>query len=280
MQERDERLAAAPRSMSVLVVDADARRGETPRNVSTSVNDAIAPRLTSSAACRTSIASEPAGHGERVEHPDRVFLRQPERDETMRGVIAAALRRRAAGQLAHQRHERRVEDRDDAAPAPAPPARPGRCATGRRPCPLTSALDARKKPMNIEPQSPMKIDAGLMVVDQEPEQRAGEGGEHQRLRPLLIGDEVHRRGNAPRSPTTPAARPSMLSSMFTAFVMPTSQKSVISTLNGDDAVHGSTRPNETTRGGAEELADQLLIRLDVQEVVDQSDQEERDAGGR
>jgi len=28
------------------------------------------------------------------------------------------------------------------------------------PVPLTSAMEARKKPMNIEPQSPMKIEAG------------------------------------------------------------------------------------------------------------------------
>ena len=51
------------------------------------------------------------GERERVEHPHRVLLREPERHEAMRRVIASPLRRRPPGELPQQRHQRSVEDR-------------------------------------------------------------------------------------------------------------------------------------------------------------------------
>ena len=46
----------------------------------------------------------------------------------------------------------------------------------------------------------------------------------------------------------------MLSSMFTALVMPTNQKSVITTFAAYDAVHGRMRPSQITPAAARSCA--------------------------
>jgi len=83
-----------------------------------------------------------------------------------------------------------------------------------------------KKPTNIEPQSPMKIDCRVMVVDEKSDQCTSECSQHQRFGHCWLTNEVQAR-NVAAIAETPTARPSILSSMFTAFVIPTSQNIVI-----------------------------------------------------
>ena len=86
-------------------------------------------------------------------------LRKTERDETMRCVIAAALRRGAAGQL--RISVTNVVSKIGTTNTSTGTARTATTLLERPPPgPLTSALDASRKPTNIDPQSPMKIDAG------------------------------------------------------------------------------------------------------------------------
>ena len=54
--------------------------------------------------------------------------------------------------------------------------------------------------------------------------------------------KADRERDAPRWPRCPAARPSMLSSRFMAFVMPTIQNTVIQISKSSFPVSGSVRP--------------------------------------
>jgi len=65
----------------------------------------------------------------------------------------------------------------------------------------------------------------------------------------------------------------MLSSMLTAFVMPTSQKIVIATLTSGNGVQGRSSP-PSTRRRSEDLADEFLVRLEVDQVVHEPDQKQ------
>jgi len=117
----------------------------------------------------------------------------------------------------------------------------------------------------------------MVVVDEEPEERAGERGQHQRLVRLMIEHEVdaEKQGGDGRDAGGQAVH-------------------VVEHVHGvrdadqpeerDQHVDGEVRrprqhqSERDDRAGGEQLADQFLIRPGVQEVIRQAEEEERAAG--
>ena len=72
----------------------------------------------------------------------------------------------------------------------------------------------------------------------------------------------------------PDARPSMLSSRLMAFVMPINQKMASAMFSSTEPVQGRRQTVVDNERRSEDLSDQFLVRLDVNEVVDESDQKQ------
>ena len=85
---------------------------------------------------------------------------------------------------------------------------------------------SEQEPQQQEPASPMKIDGGGEVVAKEPEAHPDRRGRATR-RGSRPGSPRSRTCRSRRSPSTPAATPSMLSSRFTAFVTATTHPTVM-----------------------------------------------------
>ena len=69
----------------------------------------------------------------------------------------------------------------------------------------------------------------------------------------------------------------MLSSRLMALVIPISQKMASAMLRSTEPVHGRRQAVVNNEGGAENLSDQFLIRLDVDQVVNEADEKQESA---
>ena len=87
-------------------------------------------------------------------------------------------------------------------------------------------VDPSKKPTNIDPQSPIKIDAGLKLKTRNPSKAPINTAIKSRSSVCPLPAKLSPSDTAPMV-AIPAARPSMLSSRLMALVMPISQKTVI-----------------------------------------------------
>ncbi len=177
-EERDERLLARGLHLG-LVVDLDAREVDADeRQRDREPENHRDPRVVLELPHHH--RQKPRRAREPVEHPDRAPLRQPQRDQTVRRVVAPALRRRAPRELAHDRHERRVEDRDEedehgdgddddeAAPA---------VTRGRE-----QSRAGEEEADEHRPAVAHEDRRRVRVVDEEADERRGEDREHRRPR--------------------------------------------------------------------------------------------------
>ena len=141
----------------------------------------------------------------------------------------------------------------------------------RPPETCNSDVPARKKPMNIDPQSPMKMEAGLKLYTRNPSQRGA------------------KTGNSTASGACPSAR--KLAARKTAAIADNPGRQPVHVVQQVDGVGDTHQPEErqghvhrddgpgqgqpppSDHRRPEDLPDQLLVRLDVQAIVRQSNQE-------
>ncbi len=218
----------------------------------------------------------PAEERERPEHPHRVTLGEAESHEAMRRVIASALRRRASGELARQRHERRVEDRDAEHEhrhrqrrdhATRPPA--ARFLAEQRAAREEEADEHRAAVAHEDRR-------GVVVVDEESDQRAEEREQHQRRIRLSAEQEVH--GQRQRGDRRDAGREPVHVVEHVHGVRHADEPEE----RDQHVERGRSGPRQheaevDDRGGAEQLSAEFLIGLEVEEVVDQAEEKHRRA---
>jgi hypothetical protein len=144
-----------------------------------------------------------AGEPDEIQDAHGAALGEPERDQAVRHVIGAALRRLAAGQPPQHQHEAGVEERhDEDEHHEHRRAHEGDLGANDR----HERRGAEERPDEQAPESPMKSRAGGRFQNRKPGQRAGEHdrAEHE------AGAERRASSTARKSAAmnaTPAARP-------------------------------------------------------------------------
>ncbi len=104
---------------------------------------------------------------------------------------------------------------------------------------------ASRNPTNIEPQSPIKIEAGLKLKTRNPMSAPMKAAKKtSSLNCPLAANPAARETAAIAA--IPAESPSILSSRLIALVMPMSQKQVMAMFKTSEFVHGTTIPKPMT----------------------------------
>ena len=140
-------------------------------------------------------------------------------------MIAAALRRRLA-RAAFCRTVTKVVSNIGTKSISTGTASIATTPRDRPPIWLSNTELERKNPTNIDPQSPIKIDAGLELKTRKPS-NAPTNTAYESVSFTLPFIAKFIASEIAAIAEIPAASPSMLSSRFIAFVIPTTQKTVI-----------------------------------------------------
>ena len=210
----------------------------------------------------------------RVEHPDGAALRESESDEAVRGVVASALRGRSARKFSDDGDECGVENGDeededghgdDDDEASAPLARSGQ--QGRA---CEEEADEHRAAVAHEDRGRVR------VVAEEAQESRRERGERGGLDHLPVGGEV--RGDEDRRDGRDAGgQPVHVVEEVDGVRDPDEPEDRHDQGDRRAPAPRQHQPEVDDRARDQHLSDQLLVGLDVEEVVQQPDGEERRA---
>src|SRR5690606_27880720 len=213
-----------------------------------------------------------------VKHQDGRTFRKPESDEPMRRVVAPALRDLSAPNFSHERNKRRVKDRDDEDQCRYGEDRQDPAAASAAACLVDEYRARQNEPDEHRSAIAHKDRCGIEVKDQKPKQSADKDRRKQQFVTLPDAQETCRKPDSAdrgysggkavhiveqidriRDPDDPKARDP----------------------NVDDLVarqrHRQAEADQDRR--TKKLAKQLLIRPNVENIVNQADRKkDRSAG--